>query len=430
MKTSTRSDLGPEGYISFCRPRIPELLRQISPQYLIGNIPPERWSESGERPTHILSVGKAARQMSESLTHLFSIPVPQTLTILPEGYPPPEDLPFVTGNHPYPGTGSQNAARQALSFVQAIPPDGSLLCGISGGASSLLFLPAPGLDPGIKSELLFRLMSKGAPIDILNLVRIHLSSIKGGGLLREFRGRGVRTVLLSDTPCLPPELVGSGPTFFQPRDGEKAISILQEWLSPEEIPGIVQQTLRSPQNDPAIHAPEFPAILLGNSETVLQRAAALLAPEGIQPELLTACLSGDAQEAGKVLGSIIRWKAHHQKKTSLFLATGETTVTLREESGQGGRTLELGLSLGLSLRDTPAVIGSLATDGLDGNSGLSGILLDTTSIQGESVMTRIRKSLRMHNTGPLAQAEGFSLQYGPSGTNLNDLIWVYLPHPN
>ncbi|MHB8542766.1 MAG: MOFRL family protein, partial [Leptospirales bacterium] len=88
---------------------------------------------------------------------------------------------------------------------------------------------------------------------------------------------------------------------------------------------------------------------------------------------------------------------------------------------------ELGLSLGLSLGQIPAVVGCLATDGLDGNSGLSGILFHTSSLQKEPVRKRVRLSLKKHDTSLFVQTEGFMLKYGPTGTNLNDLVWVYLP---
>ncbi|MHB1285797.1 MAG: DUF4147 domain-containing protein [Leptospirales bacterium] len=430
MATPNISAIDTKRFTSFCRGQISELLNQLSPQSLIGEAPSGTWSRLTGKPPYILSVGKAARQMSETLAHLFSVPISQTLTIIPEGYPPPDNLPYLMGNHPFPGTKSQTAAIQALSFVGAIPEQERLLCAISGGASSLLFQPATGLSAKAKSDMISNLMLKGAPIEILNHARVHLSAIKGGGLLKGFRGREVHTVLLSDTPCLPPETVGSGLTFPLKRDGGKTISILQEWLFPQEIPEDIRQFLISCQNHPPVISWKSNTILLGNSETVLKKAAHLLTPEGVQPELLTACLSGEAQEAGKVLGSIIRWHAQDKTRARLFLATGETTVTLSGEAGHGGRTLELGLSLGLSLKGIHCVIGCLATDGVDGNSGLSGILLDTFAIQNESTRTRIRKALRMHDTASFVQEEGFSLQFGPSGTNLNDLLWIYLPPQN
>ncbi|MHB8421617.1 MAG: DUF4147 domain-containing protein [Leptospirales bacterium] len=417
-----------EEYLSSCRLWIPELLDQLSPKRLIEEHFPENFSPTGETfPSHLLSVGKAAEQMSRSLIRQFSIPTEKTLTILPEGYPFPKGLPFVAGNHPYPGASSLNASRKALAFVASVPNDGSLICAISGGTSSLLFHPAPGLPAEKKAELLLTLMSKGAPIDVLNLIRMHLSSIKGGGLLREFKGKKVWTMLLSDTPCLPPETVGSGPTFPLHRNGKEALSILQEWLSPEEIPDVITNCLLSGQSDVALPYSPLTPIILGNSQTVLEKAETLLAPDPIESELLTACLSGEAQEAGRVLGSIIRWNADRHTGPKLFLATGETTVTLTEGFGQGGRTLELGLSLGLSLGQIPAVVGCLATDGLDGNSGLSGILFHTSSLQKEPVRKRVRLSLKKHDTSLFVQTDGFMLKYGPTGTNLNDLVWVYLP---
>lgn len=428
MSAPPLSAPGAEEYLSSCRLWVPELLDQLSPQRLIEERCPENLFRTGKiSPTHILSVGKAAGQMSRSLVRQLSIPPEKTLTILPEGYPLPEGLPFVMGNHPYPGASSLNASRAAFSFVETVPSDGGLVCAISGGTSSLLFHPFPGLPAEEKAEILSLLMSKGAPIDVLNLIRMHLSLVKGGGLLRRFKGNHVWTVLLSDTPCLPPETVGSGPTFFVSRNGENALSVLREWLLPVEIPTSVTRCLLSSQIDFPLPLPDSTTILLGNSQTVLEKAKTLFLPTSVQPEILTACLSGESQDTGRVLGAIIRWYAHHKRGPRLFLATGETTVTLSGESGLGGRTLELGLSLGLSLGQIPAVVGCLATDGLDGNSGLSGVLLHTSSLKKEGIRKKVQISLKKHDTAPLVQTEGFMLKYGPTGTNLNDLVWVYLP---
>ena len=53
---------------------------------------------------------------------------------------------------------------------------------ISGGASALLSLPAPGLALDDKQAVNKALLKSGAAIDEMNCVRKHLSAIKGGRL--------------------------------------------------------------------------------------------------------------------------------------------------------------------------------------------------------------------------------------------------------
>jgi glycerate 2-kinase len=365
--------------------------------------------------------------LTRALSNQFGIPLENTLTILPAGYSPPPSL-HVHGNHPHPSGRSRNAALKALDFVGSIPEDGTLICAISGGTSSLLFLPAEGIPGRDKKNVLKKLMDRGAPIEILNAVRTHLSAIKGGGLLRPFRGKIAITVLLSDAPCLSPWVVGSGPSIPVRRNGRKALEILEGWIPQNDIPITVSAVLSSMKEEPP--GPPFrheAPIILGDSSTVLRKAREFFVPEGIDFESLTPCLKGEAREAGHVLASLLLPKVGRGKGPKCYLASGETTVSLGKERGKGGRTFELGLSLGASLGDVPAVVGCLATDGIDGNSGLAGVLFRTTDLKKGIRPSELRTAFFSHDTGGFAEREGFAIRTGPTETNLNDLLWVYFP---
>ncbi len=380
----------------------------------------------GNGPLFLISAGKAATPLTQALSNQFGIPPENTLTILPRGYPPPA-TPHVHGSHPYPSEASRNAALKALDFVASTPRDGTLMCAISGGTSSLLFLPAEGIPGRDKKAVLKKLMDRGAPIEILNTARTHLSAIKGGGLLRPFRGEIALTVLLSDTPCLSPAVVGSGPSIPVLRNGRKTLEILEAWIPRSEIPDTVSSFLSSTMEEtpgqPFRH--EAP-IILGDSSTVLQKAREYFVPEGIDYECLTPCLKGEAREAGRVLASLLLPKVG-TGKGQCYLASGETTVTLGKGRGKGGRTFELGLALGMSLGDVPAVVGCLATDGNDGNSGLAGVLFRTTDLTKGMRSSGLRAAFSTHDTGGFAEREGFAIRTGPTETNLNDLLWIYFP---
>jgi glycerate 2-kinase len=413
-------------YLNRCRRVIPEFLAALSPERLLADTRIDL-SSAGDGPLYLLSTGKASASLTRALSGRFGIPAGQTLTILPEGYPPP-DSPHVFGSHPLPTGKSRRAASRALSFVEGIPVDGFLICAISGGTSSLMSLPAPSISHKDKARVLKALMERGAPIEVLNAVRTHLSSIKGGGLLKSFRGRAAATVLLSDTPCLPPEVVGSGPSIPVPRNGPKTLEILEEWLPGKDIPHTVKAAL-SGMNVAAGSWPfrQMPPFVLGDSSTVVMKARDFFVPEGTVFEVLTPCLKGEAREAGTVLASLLLPRIARENGPMCFLASGETTVSIGKKRGIGGRTFELGLSLGASLGRVRAVVGCLATDGMDGNSGMAGVLFASDRLTRGALLGKLRTALASHDAGGFAERHGFAVRTGPTETNLNDLLWVYVP---
>ncbi len=87
---------------------------------------------------------------------------------------------------------------------------------MSGGASALLELPAPGLTLDDMIRVNRALLACGAPIEEMNAVRKHLSAIKGGRLAAAAAPARVVTLAISDVPGDDPATIGSGPTLPDP----------------------------------------------------------------------------------------------------------------------------------------------------------------------------------------------------------------------
>ena len=413
------------GFISGYQTLLKKLLQDLQPssllqQTIFGTLEPPPAGKSD----FLLATGKAARGMAETLSAQLSIPPKHVLVVIPRGYPPPDHLPFVAGNHPEPGKDSVDAARASLSFVNGIDPGGRLLFALSGGTSSLLCMPVPGVTLEDKKTLVGKLMDAGAPIDILNCLRTHLSTIKGGNLLRNFHGYQVRTIVLSDVPCHPPEIVGSGPTIFHRQDGKRTLNMIEQWVPPQEIPPSIRgHLLGLVPGDPPPFSRGTPEVV-GDSRVVLEKAAKVLGRPGTRIHFLTHCLFGEARVKGKEIASLVQSLAPPGSGNHLFLAAGECSVRLGKTRGRGGRTLELGLSCGLFLKNRSAVVGALATDGVDGNSGLSGVLLESRILRSPEKEKQLLEALDSHDSGTFSEKEGIGLNFGATGTNLNDLLFI------
>ena len=87
-----------------------------------------------------------------------------------------------------------------------------VLCLISGGSSSLLSLPAPGIELADKQALNCALLRSGASINEINCVRKHLSAIKAGRLAAAAAPVQVVSLIISDVPGDNPSVIASGPT--------------------------------------------------------------------------------------------------------------------------------------------------------------------------------------------------------------------------
>jgi glycerate-2-kinase len=194
----------------------------------------------------VLAIGKAAVSSAAGLRA-----VPGMDAVLDEGLivtpdlPPPEAWPAawrcLAGDHPWPGERSLSAGRAVMQFAAAARPADRHLVLLSGGASALCAAPAGDLSLADKDFALRRLMRSGASIAELNVVRKHLSALKGGRLAVAL-ARAVEppmtqslswplllTLALSDVAGDDPSVIGSGPTVVDPSTYRQAGDILQRY---------------------------------------------------------------------------------------------------------------------------------------------------------------------------------------------------------
>jgi glycerate 2-kinase len=333
----------------------------------------------------IFAVGKAAAGMLEGAPR-----ADRTLVILPKGYPPPRrrKVEALFAAHPFPDISSLRAARRAIAFFGSFSEEDVILCLLSGGASSLLCLPRPGITLAQKRAAVARAMASGASIVEINRRRTRLSAVKGGKLGRATRAR-LATLVLSDVPGDDPALVGSGPTI---RNGRRS---------------------RGRRGD-------FVAVVASNSAGLLA-AVERARGRGMKPRVVARRLEGEAREAGRRFARAARQLA----PGAVLLAGGETTVTLSTRPGKGGRNLELALAAAIELDGHPEIaLLAAGSDGIDGSSRAAGAFADGTTLErARDRGLDLDEALRRHDTEPFfAELEDLFVT-GPTGTNVCD--WVF-----
>ncbi|MET0170635.1 MAG: glycerate kinase, partial [Aliihoeflea sp.] len=277
------------------------------------------------------------------------------------------------------------------------------------------------------------LLASGAPISAMNTIRKHVSTIKGGRLAAAAHPARVVSLIVSDIPGDNPAHVASGPTVPDAATREEALGLIDAYRI--KLPDAVMAHLRSDAADAPV--PED-ARFAGNEVHViasanlsLEAAADEAKRQGIEAVILSDAIEGEAREVGKVHAALAREVALRDrpfKKPVLLLSGGETTVTIREKGGRGGRNTEFLLSLSLGIDGVEGVHAFAAdTDGIDGSETNAGAFADaTTALRLRDMGHDPRAFLARHDAWTAFDALGDLFEPGPTGTNVNDLRAVLI----
>jgi hydroxypyruvate reductase len=301
-------------------------------------------------------------------------------------------------------------------------PEDLVVCLLSGGASALLSLPAPGLTLADKRQVNQALLACGAPIDAMNCLRKHLSAIKGGRLTLAAAPARLLTLAISDVPGDDPAVIGSGPTVADPSSFAEARAVLSRYgITPP--PGVARHlTLAAEETpkpgDPRLARAEYR--LIATPRQALEAAAAVAAPAGYTAEILGDALQGEARELGAAHAELALRRRREGRRIAL-LSGGETTVTLRGR-GRGGRNGEYLLELCRRLAGAPGIHAiACDTDGIDGSEDNAGALITPDSLErAERLGLLAEAQLAANDSHGFFQPLGDLVTCGPTLTNVND----------
>ena len=205
--------------------------------------------------TYLLAAGKAATQMAAAIYKLLPSNT-EGLIVTRQGYVKqgfaPDNMYIVEASHPVPDTVGADAAQQALTAADMLGEDDLLLVLMSGGASALLPAPADGISLIEKQAITRALLHSGAPIGEMNIVRKHLSSIKGGRLAERAWPASTHMIAISDVPGDDIAMIGSGPTVADSSTCRDTIDIIDRYeiqLPPAVRVQLEKGALETPKPD-------------------------------------------------------------------------------------------------------------------------------------------------------------------------------------
>ncbi|MDX5403153.1 MAG: glycerate kinase [Rhodobacterales bacterium] len=378
--------------------------------------------------TVVVGAGKGAAQLAAAFEDLWDAPV-EGVVVTRYGYAcPTRHIRVMEAAHPVPDEAGLAASQALFDAVAGLGPDDLVVALICGGGSALLAAPADGLSLADEVDLNRALLASGAPIGAMNAIRKQISRIKGGRLAAAASPARVVSLIVSDVPGDDPAQVASGPTVPDAVGRAEALKAVRDHriTLPDRIAGHLQD---APEDAPHPDDPRFErnvVQVIASAARSLDAAARTARAAGVDAVILSDAIEGEAREIARMHGALAREVARNGRPFAapvVMLSGGETTVTIRDSHGRGGRNSEFMLSLALEINGWDRIAALAAdTDGIDGSEDNAGAFAD-----GQTV-ARIRAAgldpaalLSGHDAWTAFHAAEQLFVTGPTGTNVNDL---------
>jgi hydroxypyruvate reductase len=389
----------------------------------------------------LLGAGKGTAPMAKALEDILEERLSEGVIVVKYGHGVPlRRVRVLEAAHPVPDAAGVHGTEQMLALAQRAGSNDLVIAAFSGGGSALTPAPVPPLTLEHKQRTTALLLAAGATIQEMNAVRKHLSWFKGGGLARAAAPASVVTLLLSDVVGDSLDVIASGPTAPDPSTYDQCMDVIRRYGLDDRVPKEVLRVLREgiQGQRPETPKPEDPVfgrvshVVVANNRAALDAAQQEAIRRGYRTLVLTSRLEGEAREAAKVIAALAKEVASSGKPVeppACLLFGGETTVTLGNSSGRGGRNQEFALACAVALDGWPSItVLAAGTDGTDGPTDAAGAFADgETARRAARVGMEARAFLEKHDAYAFFEPLGDLVMTGPTRTNVMDFIGVVIP---
>lgn len=398
------------------------------------------------RPIWLLALGKAAAPMAttavRSLSERGRQPAGGIVVAPAQGRSPHPRVTFVQGDHPEPGPRSFAAGEALAKTTEQVGDEDEAWILLSGGTTSLVGAPEPGIEPDDLSAIYALLLGSGLDITAMNRIRKRFSRWGGGKLARALAPARVRVYVVSDVIGDDLAAIGSGPCVPDPTTAAEVRQLLQSVNLWHRIPDSARELVSLTEAGKRAETPKpddqaFTRVtheLIASNRLALEAAAARAVELGLSPRIMETPISGEALAVGaSIAASLLNDGAQFlapQPKgragPACIIWGGETTVSLGEHpGGLGGRCQELALAAAQVLSGTQSLATLLAagTDGRDGPTDAAGAIVDQATWRAIARAGRDpARDLAAHDAYHALDAAGALLRPGLTGTNVMDIV--------
>lgn len=387
---------------------------------------------------YVIGAGKASALMAAEIEKILGNKITEGHVIVKYGHSCRLNHVRVTeAGHPVPDSNGFNATRDILRIATSAGRGELVLCLISGGGSALLADHPDGCTPGEMIIMNDLLVNCGANIIEINAVRKHISSVKGGQLARAVFPARLVSLILSDVPGDPLDVIASGPTSPDLTTFSQALRVLEKYDLMSRVPqGIINYLL---EGEKGLH-PDTPKsgdeifshthnFLIGTNGLALEAASQVALGHNFNTVIMDAGLQGDAAKvAENIIETALRFQTDKNEAGSVCLLFGGETTLKMTGKGMGGRNQHLALLAAILLKNHPGITFlSGGTDGNDGPTDAAGAVVDSdTYIYGTSRGLKPEKFIHDFDSYNFFKKSGGHIITGPTMTNVMDIIVVII----
>jgi len=389
------------------------------------------------RQVVVAGLGKAGASMAGATEEILGDRIARGMVVTKYGHvQPTTTIRLHEAGHPVPDEAGIAGAQAILDCVTGLGPEDLVLVLISGGGSALTPAPVAGITLAEKQALTKALLACGADIREMNMLRKHVSRIKGGQLARAAQPAQVWTLILSDIVGDPLDAIASGPTVPDPTTYADALGILDKYRIRSEIPASIRTHLEAgaagkvaetPKPDDPLFA-RVRSLMVASNIQALEAAAVEAKALGLTPMILSSFVEGETREVARMHAALaleVRASGNPRRPPVCLITGGETTVTLKGK-GKGGRNQEFALAAAFDIAgQRDVVVLSAGTDGTDGPTDAAGALADGETIaRARALGLHPRAALEGNDAYPFFEKLGDLIMTGPTRTNVMDVRLV------
>jgi len=370
----------------------------------------------------VIGFGKASSDMALALEKVLKSRITDGIVIATKMLKL-KRIKLIKGTHPVPSQANINGAKKILNLISNLDKDDLVICLISGGGSAMFTLPAKGLSLSDMKNMTELLLKSGAKIQEMNVVRKHISAVKGGQLAKKAGKATVISLLLSDVIGDNLNIIASGPTAADGSTFKTTENILKKYnllnKAPKNIINHIKKGINKEIEDTPGRLPKtVKNILIGNNKLALNAMAKKAKQLNLKPRIVSSKVTGEA----RVVGRKIAKKLKNLKPKSVLIFGGETTVTVKGH-GIGGRNQEIVLSAIDKIKNLKKVaLASCSTDGIDFYKAAGAIIDENSRERCRKLKLYPEAYLVDNNAFPILNKIKALIFTGYTGTNVCDIM--------
>lgn len=318
---------------------------------------------------------------------------------------------YTKGTHPLPSQANVDYTQHVLDSLVGLSEKDLVLVVICGGGSALFESSTVSLET--ITHINDVLLKSGATISEMNVVRKHVSKVKGGKFAKHLYPAAVVSLLFSDVPGNDLSVIASGPTVADTTTQEDLEKILDTYHITEEIK--IEESAFSPTVSDDKYFQHVHNILVVSNQTALTAMREKAEALGYKVTVFSDRLQGDAKQLGQHL-------IERTKPGEVMLAGGESTIHVTG-SGKGGRNQALVLA-SLPYVKSDTIVIAFDSDGWDfyGYAGAVGDAKTLEKAQAQGV--KPEEYLANDDSYTFFEKVGDGIDTGKLESNVSDLFIV------